>query len=148
MSDKIEELEAKIERLEERLDKIAKKLKMIEDILSENPVGQELILLILRALISQTDVDLYVLRRYRMLLKVYHILKKENIRDEISKAILQVLATRGPLNISQLTRYVRLLRGKASRRIIAERLRRLEEKGIVVKETKGRGKKYRIKDIL
>ncbi|MDO8056573.1 MAG: hypothetical protein Q6361_06905 [Candidatus Hermodarchaeota archaeon] len=52
-------------------------------------------------------------------------------KDEISRLMVEALKEGKPLNISQLTVAVRRQRGTASRRIVRERLQRLEELGIV-----------------
>ena len=45
--------------------------------------------------------------------------------DEISRIVLQIIAFNNPLNITQITNRVRTRRGKASRRIIRQRINRL-----------------------
>jgi len=59
------------------------------------------------------------------------------IKDPISKEIIRVLMNRNGQNISQITELVRTKRGTASRRIIRERLKNLEEKKIIIKNQKG-----------
>ena len=58
------------------------------------------------------------------------------VKDPISKEIVRVLLDRSEQNISQITELVRSKRGTASRRIIRERLKELEEKNIVKKHQK------------
>jgi DNA-binding HxlR family transcriptional regulator len=60
-----------------------------------------------------------------------------DIKDSISRDIVRVLLDRNDQNISQITELVRSKRGTASRRIIRERLKELEEKDIIQKRQKG-----------
>ncbi len=59
--------------------------------------------------------------------KRYPILAK----DEMSRLIVEALEPGNPLNISQLTVAVRRGRGTASRRIIRERVKQLQNLGII-----------------
>jgi len=61
-------------------------------------------------------------------------------RDELSKSILEVVALKGPLNITELTRELRKYRGKASRRIVAERVDKMAREGLLSVTVKGREK--------
>jgi len=58
--------------------------------------------------------------------KLFH-----DVTDDISRDILKALLRRSDANISQITEMVRERRGSASRRIIRERLKQLEEQGKV-----------------
>lgn len=53
------------------------------------------------------------------------------IKDSISRDIVRVLFERDGQNISQITEKLKEMRGTSSRRIVRERLRSLEEKGVV-----------------
>lgn len=53
------------------------------------------------------------------------------VKDPISKEIIRVLVDRNGQNISQITEGVRAKRGSASRRVVREKLKALEEQGIV-----------------
>jgi hypothetical protein len=60
-----------------------------------------------------------------------------DMKDPISKDIVRALLEKTNQNISQIEELVRNKRGTASRRIIREKLRYLEEKNIIQKQLKG-----------
>jgi hypothetical protein len=64
--------------------------------------------------------------------RVYSVIAGFSEIDPISKAIIYVLSACEPYSISEITRKVRELRGSSSRRIISDRLRGLEARGVVV----------------
>lgn len=68
------------------------------------------------------------------------------IKDYISQQIVRALIYKKEQNISQITELVRSKRGTASRRIIRERLKELEENKIVKKQQKGSINVYSITD--
>ncbi len=102
---------------------------------------------------KSAKADLRSLEMYKSLLRAYasilgSVARVERmaqlVTDDIDKSIVRALATKGPLNISQLTEEVRKQRGSASRRMISGRLRALVERGLV-ERVNGRGKVYRVR---
>ena len=68
------------------------------------------------------------------------------IKDNISREIVRVLLDKQDQNVSEITELVRSKRGTASRRIIRERLKELEEKNIIRKQMKGKLYVYNLTD--
>lgn len=62
-----------------------------------------------------------------------HLERSAASRDEVSRIILNALALKGPMNISQLTREVARERGSASRVTVRKRIHVLLDKGVIEK---------------
>ena len=135
--------DAHLEEIVKKLDSILQRLEMLEKIILEKPEYAEFAssLRLLSFGVKAYGEPLKLLSRLR---SAERYLRHSRIRrDEISRCIIQVLALRGPLNISAITREVRSIRGKASRRVVRAKLQILRDEGIV-RLTEGFGKKYEL----
>ena len=135
--------EERVKNLDEKLDTIINRLDTIEATLASNPQSSELspILADLRLGVSLYSEPLKAMKRLYEAQRYFKT--KEVEKDEISRLIIQALAVRGQLNISQIEREVRASRGKASRRIIRGRLKKLVDEHIVQAST-GTTAKYHL----
>ena len=135
--------EGQVRDLDEKLDRIINRLDTIETVLANSQQNPELssVLADLKGGVSLYSEPLKAIKR---LYDARKFMKTgETEKDEVSRLIIQSLALRGALNISQIERELRTARGSASRRIIRARLKKLEEKG-VVKVAEGWGHQYRL----
>lgn len=64
------------------------------------------------------------------------------VKDSISRDIVKILFERDGQNISQISDKLKERRGTSSRRIVRERLKSLEEKGVVRSKGSSRSKEY------
>jgi len=127
------------------MDRILERLSVLEGAMLSSPEGEAIAstLRLMRAGIGAYGEPLKVASRLKV---ADRALKDESIaKDDISRCILQSLALRESLNISAITREVESMRGKASRRIIRDRLKLLEGRGLVDK-TDSKTPKYRLKN--
>ena len=130
-----------LKSLNEKMERMMRRLDYLEAILTESRQYPEL---------AQLMGDLKVgaalygepLKLIQRLLGVRRYLEKTpDSRDEVSRIVLNSLALKGPMNISQLTREVERERGTASRVTVRKRVLDLLEEGAI---EKGEGFEYRL----
>ena len=135
--------EEDLKSLNEKMERIMRRLDYFEAILTESRQYPELAQLmgdlkVGAALYGET------LKLIQRLLGVRRYLEKTpDSRDEVSRIILNSLALRGSMNISQMTREVERERGTASRVTVRKRVQGLLEEGAI---EKGDGFEYRLKE--
>lgn len=132
----VEELRERLIRLEAILNLILHRLDEIEKIFKTPDIQ-----------LIRTGINAYglTLKTFKEITTIYSYLSDSDIiKDEITRLIIQILAGhKDGLNISQMTRELRKMRGKASRRIVRERLAKLVSMGII-EEISGWGKVFRL----
>ena len=130
-----------MENLSKKLDEIISRLDLLEKMILENPENRGAAAAVGLARLS---IGVYgePLKLAERLKNAEHYLRRKAIaQDEITRCIIQALAMKGALNISAITRQVTAMRGKASRRIIRERVQKLHRQGVLLR-TEGKTPTY------
>lgn len=135
-------VEDDLKALNEKLERVMSRLDYMEAILTESRKYPELARLMgdLKVGAALYGEPLKLIQR---LLGVRRYLEKApESRDEVSRIVLNSLALRGPMNISQLTREVEKEKGSASRVTVRKRVLELLEERVV---EKGEGYEYKLR---
>jgi DNA-binding transcriptional ArsR family regulator len=124
------EIKKTLKNLNEKMDGIIARLDYLEQVIARYPDLASLseVVFWFKTGLKMYDEPLKVLNRLLSLNRVV----EEKI-DDVSRAIIQSLALKGSMNISQITREVKAQRGKASRKTVRAKLKVLIEKGLVEK---------------
>jgi len=136
-------VEDNLKALNEKLERVMRRLDYMEALLTESRKYPELAQLMgdLRVGAALYGEPLKLIQR---LLGVRRYLERApESRDEVSRVVLNALALKGPINISQLTREVARERGSASRVTVRKRVQSLLEAGVI---EWGEGFEYRLRE--
>lgn len=121
------------EELSRKLDQIIRRLDALEELILEKPEyeGLAATLRLTKLGIGMYGEPLKIASRLKNAER--YLRQKPIAQDDISRCVIQALAVKGSLNISAITRQVATMRGKASRRIVRERVKKLVEQGFLSK---------------
>jgi len=131
------------EQLSKKLDQILRRLDLLEELILGKPEYEGLAasLRLTKMGISMYGEPLKIASRLKNAEK--YLGQKPIAQDDISRCIVQAAAMKGPLNVSAITRQVASMRGKASRRIVRDRVKKLAQQGVLSK-IEGRVPKYEL----
>jgi hypothetical protein len=133
------------EELRKKLDQIIHRLDLLEKLIAEKPEYKGVVaaLELTRLGIGMYGEPLKIASRLKNAEK--YLRQKLIAQDDISRYVIQALAVKGALNISAITRQVTAMRGKASRRIIRERVKKLQTLGVLLRK-EGKAPTYDLVD--
>ncbi|MEM0348242.1 MAG: ArsR family transcriptional regulator [Zestosphaera sp.] len=117
-----------LKRVEELLEHVVKKLERLEELLTTLSNDPTYAIAVELTLYFSVPAQ----KAIKLARELVLLFKGVSEVDPITKAVLEVLASsEDGISISELTRRVRKVRGTASRRIVTERIKLLESKGLV-----------------
>lgn len=134
-------LEDDLKELNSKLEIMMKRLDYMETLLTQNQEYPELSK-VMGSLRVGTSLYSEPLKLIQRLMSVQRRLRRsDEHRDEISRIIMNVLAIKGPQNISNLTSEIQRERGTGSRVTVRKKVLALVDEGVV---EKGDGHAYRL----
>jgi len=141
----LEDLFSLLEEALLKLNAILEKLTSLEERLSLGDVGSGEVRI---AIEMASALSLPLIRALEYARRAWSIISGMATLDPISQAIVEVLSTCRGMRAIEIYRGVRQLRGRGSRRIVAERLKALETMGIVSRVGSEKRPKYTLRACL
>jgi len=137
----LSDLEDELKELNEKLGLIVSRLDYLEAVMTQDKEYPELSR-VMGSLRVGTSLYTEPLKLIQRLVSMQRRIKRsDDPRDEISRIILNVLAIKGPQNVSGLTREVQIERGTGSRVTVRKKLLDLIDEGLA---RKGEGHDYEL----
>lgn len=133
MSEK-EEPASSAEELSRKLDMILQRLDFLEKLILGKPEYADLATSLQ---LTKVGIGLYgepLKIASRLKAAQEYMRQKPIAQDDISRCVVQALAMKGALNVSAITRQVASMRGKASRRIVRDRVQKLVKQGVLLRK--------------
>ncbi|MEM0259577.1 MAG: hypothetical protein QW314_06975 [Thermoproteota archaeon] len=130
--------------LEDKINELIRKISWLENELRKEKETNALLLKELTVIRNVLTMSSLTYNSSRKIVLLSRSLKA----GELAKDIAEILMTEGPLNISQLTKILKEMRGRASRKTVSVKLAELMSLGIVESIDRKKSEKlYRIKDV-
>ncbi|MEM4969778.1 MAG: hypothetical protein QXE01_00835 [Sulfolobales archaeon] len=121
-----------------KLDRILELLSRLEEKLSLGDVGEGEVRI---ALELASTLSIPLIRALEYAARAWHIISGLAGLDPISQTIIKILSSCRSMGVIEIYRGVKAVRGRASRRIVSDRVKKLEAMGIVIsRRSKGRPK--------
>ena len=130
------------EDLEKQIKELAEKMDSLENSMSKVTAPYSQLLDYIERFQKISSSYFKMLGLYQRFGAISPDLLIPGVKDPISRDIVKVLFERDGQNISQITDKLKGMRGTASRRIVRERLKLLEEKGVLKGKGSSRSKEY------
>lgn len=130
------------EDLEKQIKALSEKMESVEETMSKVAAPYSQLLEYIERFQKISTSYFRLLDLYQRHGEISPDLLIPGVKDSISREIVKILFERDGQNISQIAEKLRDRRGTSSRRIVRERLKMLEEKGVVKGKGSERSKEF------
>jgi len=134
--------EDQTEELQEQIKALAEKMESVEESIGKVAQPYSQLLEYIERFQKISSSYFKMLGLYQRYGAISPDLLIPGVKDPISRDIVKVLFERDGQNISQITDKLKEMRGTSSRRIVRERLKELEAKGVVRSKGSTKSKDY------